>query len=74
MLLRLRELLDAEFTPERFGPVIQALETQLLPEVRHRLELRGNDPAAGERRFRSDIESFRRQLKGRAEYLRRQLK
>ena len=74
MLQRLRELLATEFTAERFGPVIDDLEARLLPEVRLRLSLRGNDLVAGERRFKADINSFRRQVTGRAEYLRKELK
>lgn len=74
MLKRLRELLDTRFTPEQLGPVINDLEARLLPEVRYRLELRGNDVVAGERRFKADIESFRRQVAGRGEFLRGVLK
>lgn len=74
MLARLRELLNTEFTAAQFGPVINDLEARLLPEVRHRLELRGNDVAAGERRFKADIESFRRQVQGRGDFLRAELK
>ena len=74
LLARLRELLATEFTREKFGPVIDGLEAQLLPEVRYRLELRGNDVAAGEKRFRAEMETFRRQVQGRGDFLRAELK
>jgi len=73
-LARVRELLATEFIEEKFGPVIDALGQRLQPEVRLRGEIRGNDPAATERRFKSDLASFHRQLEQRAEFLRGELK
>lgn len=72
-LKRMREFVETEFTEARFGPVIDSLARRLEPEVRHRAEVRGSTEESLLREFRNDIASFRGQLKGRHDFLAREL-
>ena len=72
-LARIAELCRTEFTEERFGPVISALETRLAPEVRVRAEAEGVNAQQALSEFREYVGSFRRQLKERRAFLLREL-
>ncbi len=73
-LQRLATLCQTEFTEERFGPVIDELATKLEPEVRWRAVAHGNDPSRALAEFKSDVDSFRRQLKERRAFLLQELR
>ncbi len=72
-LLRLRGLCDTAFNEAKFRPVIDDLEKRLEPEVRHRAEVRGAREGPMLAQFHSDIDSFRRQLVHRREFILREL-
>jgi hypothetical protein len=72
-LARLRELCDGPFTEAQFGPVIDGLQNRLLGEVTFRADALGYDPEAAVREFRTQIESFRRQVVKRREFILQQL-
>ncbi len=69
--LRLRELLESQFTLEAMGPVIARIEQTLEPEVRFRAGPREVDSAV--ERFRRHIDSFRRQVENRRAFLLQEL-
>ncbi len=68
-LARVRELLEAEFTEAKLGPVIAQLGTWLGPEVQHRATLRHEDPASAVKALRDDLDAFRSAIKVRRESL-----
>lgn len=68
-LLRLRELCDTVFTPERFGPVIESMAHRLEGEIPERARLTGQDPGHALQEFRQDIESLHRQLEHRRQFI-----
>jgi spore coat protein H len=72
-LARLRELCETVFTAEAFGPTITALEQRLAPEPAFRAQLQRQDPAIAQQRFHRDIESFRRQIAHRRQFILKQL-
>jgi hypothetical protein len=71
---RLRELCTTVFTPENFGPVVQALQQQLRPEVEVKARAAGQDPGSLLRQFDAEIASFQRQLVNRRKYILAKLK
>jgi hypothetical protein len=68
-LVRLRELCESVFTEAKLIPVIDALEKRLAPEIPVRARAVGEEPGPAERRFRADIESFRRQVTNRRKFI-----
>jgi hypothetical protein len=70
---RLEQLCAGPFTPEKFGPIIDALERRLEPEVAVRAQARGEDPRRALQAFHTDIQSFRDQVKYRRQYLLKEL-
>lgn len=58
-----------EFTPERWIPVIDALEQRLEPEVRFKAQITGADATRLLTEFHNDIESFRRQVINRRQFI-----
>jgi hypothetical protein len=73
-LARLRTLCETEFTEAKLFPWITQLERRLEAEVVWRAPIYGEQPSEALRRFRSDLESLRRFIKGRREYLTRELR
>ncbi|MDB6152386.1 MAG: Inner spore coat protein [Chthoniobacteraceae bacterium] len=61
-LTRLREICTTIFTEEKTGPMIDAMEKRLEPEIPFRARLVGENAAQATARFHSDIQSFRNQL------------
>jgi hypothetical protein len=72
-LSRLRDLCETKFTPRNFGPVIDALEARLEPEVRIRAAVKNEAEEGALSRFRQDIASFRYQLEHRRNFILREL-
>lgn len=68
-LHRLGYVAKHEFTPERWIPVIDALERRLEPEVRHKAKITGANETSLLTEFHNDIESFRRQVINRRLFL-----
>src|SRR6185503_14787144 len=73
-LARLRDLCETEFTEEKLYPWIDDMERRLRPEVRVRAVALGQDTDHALGAFRSDMESIRRFIKGRRNFLLRELK
>jgi hypothetical protein len=71
---RLRVALDTVFSEPELLPVIKALEQRLEPEVRYRGQLEQGDGTGAVAEFRSNLDSFRRQLKHRRAFLLSELK
>jgi hypothetical protein len=71
---RLRELCTSVFSEEKFGPVVQALQQQLRPEVEIKARAAGVEPAAALRQFDAEIASFHRQLVNRRKFILANLK
>lgn len=72
-LVRLRELCETVFTPERMTPLIDGLRDRLEEEISVSANLRGQAPAFALRQFHADIESFRKQVVHRREFILEQL-
>lgn len=72
-LLRVRELCETTFTEEKLGPLINALENRLEPEIPVYAQLHRRDVRQVLQRFHSDIESFRNQVKHRRHFLQGEL-
>jgi spore coat protein CotH len=68
-LLRVRELCETVFTPQTMDPAINAIGFRLEDEVRLRATLHGESPASAVRDFRRHIDSFRRQVVHRRQWL-----
>jgi spore coat protein H len=72
-LARLKELCTTVFTEERFAPVIQNVALKLRPEVEAQAAALGQDPQSAVREFDRNIETFRKQLKNRREFILKEL-
>ncbi len=57
------------FTPERWHPIINQLEEKLEPEVRYRADVKRLNEKNMLKQFHNDIESFRRQVIHRREFI-----
>ena len=68
-LQRLEVFCQTIFTEKLFIPIIDELEERLEPEVRYRAELKGVNVEAAEQAFSEDIESFRRQVRQRRDFI-----
>lgn len=68
-LFRLGYVAQNEFTPERWIPIIDALETRLEPEIRYRAQVKNENVNTVLAQFQTDIESFRRQVINRREFI-----
>lgn len=68
-LARLKELCLTRFNEKDFGPVVNALEEKLEGEIAVRARAEGQDPAQALKTFRSQIQSFHKQLKHRREFI-----
>jgi len=68
-LSRLREICMTVFTEGKMGPLIDTMERRLEPEIALRARVTREDPAAAQAQFRSDIDSFRRQVVNRRKYI-----
>ncbi|MBM3835294.1 MAG: hypothetical protein FJ403_18875 [Verrucomicrobia bacterium] len=73
-LARLGEICETIFASEKFEPFINALENRLEEEIPVRAQLTGQSADGALRAFRSDIESFRRQVANRRKFILQQLK
>ena len=70
---RLKSFCLTEFTETQFFPVIAKLEKQLSAEVQYRATLFGQDPKVELAQFKRHIDSFRRQVHKRRDFLLREL-
>jgi hypothetical protein len=68
-LARLREMCETIFTEATMLPIIDALEIRLAPEVSVRADGKRENAQRAQAQFRSDIESFRRQVKNRRNFI-----
>jgi hypothetical protein len=68
-LARLRQICETVFTEERMIPVIDGMENRLEPEIPVRAEALGRSAERDLRYFKEDIESLRRQVKHRREFI-----
>jgi hypothetical protein len=66
---RIKELLETDFTEDRLFPKIESMQNRLGPEVVVRAKLRGEDEGEARARFERNVDSFKRFVKGRREYL-----
>jgi len=66
---RLREICQTFFAEARMGPIIDALEKRLEPEIPVRAHTMGEGAPQAQREFRADIESFRRQVSNRRKFI-----
>lgn len=66
---RVRQLLETEYTPEKWEPTFQQLEARLRGEVRYRAELLGEDPGAAEGRLKAHVDTLRQHLLKRRQFL-----
>lgn len=72
-LVRLREICETIFIPEKMEPLISALENRLEPEIVFRAQLNRENPADALKRFRRNIDSFRTQVVQRRKFILREL-
>ena len=68
-LQRLSELLSTVFTEEKLLPLIDTMERDLEPEARTRAEAQGKDSEDAVHSFKKQMETFRRQVRHRREFL-----
>ncbi|HTI71600.1 MAG TPA: CotH kinase family protein [Candidatus Limnocylindria bacterium] len=68
-LARVKELLDTEFSEAKMMAAIDAFDVKLRPEMAYWAGLRGESAAQVERRFNGNLDSLRRFVKARREYL-----
>jgi hypothetical protein len=68
-LYRLEYVARNEFTPERWIPIIDDLEKRLEPEILHRAQVMNENADAGLSQFHTEIESLRRQVINRREFI-----
>jgi hypothetical protein len=68
-LARLREICETVFNETKMLPLIEAMERRLEPEIPVRARAVGEDPAAAQKQFRADIDSFRRQVTNRRKFI-----
>ena len=66
---RLEAICADRFILDKFGPVIDALEQTMEPEISVRAQGSGEAPARALKIFHEDIQSFRNQVKHRREYI-----
>src|SRR5205823_8073551 len=66
---RLRDLCKRKFTPENFGPLIDALEAKLEPEVKISAAAHNRSEDEAVAVFRQHIASFRYQLEHRRKFI-----
>ena len=71
-LARTKDLLMTVYTEEAFGPVIKALDQRLAEEVKYRAEVRREDPKRAVEHFRKNLDSLRRHLTLRRNFLLKQ--
>lgn len=72
-LVRLRELCETVFTPDRMSPFIDALQNRLEEEVPISANLKGQDPTFAVNQFNANLQSFRNQVIHRREFILKQL-
>ncbi len=68
-LARLGELCQTVFAEESLGPIIQAMEQRLGPEVRLRAQALNQSPQRGLSEFAGYMESFRAQVQNRRKFI-----
>jgi spore coat protein H len=68
-LARLRDICERSFTEAKMLPLMDAMEKRLEPEVAVRAKINGEDPKAAVSLLHSDMDSIRRQLKNRREFI-----
>jgi hypothetical protein len=66
---RIKELLETDFTEERLFPKFEATRERLKKEVLARAKLKGEDEAEATARFEQNVDSFKRFVRARREYL-----
>jgi hypothetical protein len=69
---RIKELLNTEFSEAKMTGIINGLDPLLREEVRTRAKSRGEDPRGPEAEFDANMDSLRRFVAGRREYLLKQ--
>jgi hypothetical protein len=69
LLARLKEICERSFTEEKMVPLMDAMERRLEPEVALRAKINGEDPKAAVALLHSDVDSLRRQVKFRREFI-----
>lgn len=72
-LARLDELCRTVFTEDKLGPVVDSLEQRLGPEIALRAQSDGRSAPEALKRFQSDIQSFRYQIRHRREFIQAEL-
>jgi hypothetical protein len=72
-LARLKDICERSFTDEKMLPLMAAMEQRLEPEVALRAKINGEDPNSAVRSLHSDMDSLRRQLKYRREFILKEL-
>jgi hypothetical protein len=68
-LKKTKALAEDVFTKENFGPKLDALESLLADEVRRKARISGQDPEAAYDRFLINLDSIRRNLIGRRQFI-----
>lgn len=66
---RIKQLLETEYTPEKWEPTFQQLEATLRGEARYRAELLGEDPGEAEERLKAHVNTLRQHLLKRRQFL-----
>ena len=72
-LARLKDICERSFTEAKMLPLMDAMEKRLEPEVAVRAKINGEDPNAAVSLLHSDMDSIRRQLKNRREFILKEL-
>ena len=68
-LARTRQILEEIYTPEVFDPVIAAMEEKLIPEVKLRAQIQGQNPTSAVENLKSDLARCRKHLRLRRQFL-----
>ena len=66
---RIKELLETDFTEERLFPKFETTRERLKKEVLARAKLKGEDEDEATARFEQNVDSFKRFVRARREYL-----
>lgn len=66
---RIKQLLENEYTPEKWEPTFQQVEANLRGEVRYRAELLGEDAGEAEERLKAHVNTLRQHLLKRRQFL-----
>ncbi len=66
---RVKQILETEYTPEKWEPEFRRLEESLRPEVAYRAELRGEDAVEAQRRLSKHVNALRQHLQKRRQFL-----